>query len=687
MPSPTGADTNQRPFPAATYSADKVRRRPPARRRLQIFAVDPGASNRLDTAFINKTVIDVPWEGEATDANRSAGSVREEGEAAPANFLGPGPAGEYIEVVDVDPASGMAYPPIDLNDPYLLAENGLAPSEGNPQFHQQMVYAVAMRTIEAFESALGRRTLWARKRFEWEESDPKTGESKKKYREEYVQRLRIYPHALRQANAYYSPEKIALLFGYFPEMRSETDDEALGGMVFTCLSHDIVAHETTHALLDGLHRRYQEASNVDVLAFHEAFADIVAMFQHFTFTELLRYEIGRTRGDLREGHFMADLAQQFGAALNRSKALRSAIGLNPEVTNYASTTEPHERGSILVAAVFDAFLMIYRRRTEDLLRIATGGSGVLNPGAIHPDLVERFAREANRSAAHVLEICIRALDYCPPVDITFADYLRALITADADLVGVDKYGYRVAFLQAFQARGIYPDDVRTLSVESLRWSQPRTQLKGLCAFLRDPHDFLVSKEWRDPSAKFDWSRKSDRYKAYKAGELNAIMLHAWLAEHLTPEMANEFGLHLEKKDGDKTDGFRVRNGQPLFEVHSLRPAYRVAPDADIKNEIVAVITQRRRVTVDPSGTADLNKPGDSEEEFWFRGGCTLIIDPDNEDEPIRYAVSKRVMSDTRLEGQRKFLGQSQGLSLRALYFGGDSGTEHNEPFALLHIGH
>ena len=87
MSNPSGADSSKRPFPAAMYSADKVRRRPPSRRRLQIFAVDPGASNRLDTAFINKTVIDVPWEGEATDANRSAGSVREEGEAAPANFL------------------------------------------------------------------------------------------------------------------------------------------------------------------------------------------------------------------------------------------------------------------------------------------------------------------------------------------------------------------------------------------------------------------------------------------------------------------------------------------------------------------------------------------------------------------------------------------------------------------------
>jgi hypothetical protein len=42
--------------------------------------------------------------------------------------------------------------------------------------------------------------------------------------------------------------------------------------VFTCLSQDIIAHEVTHALLDGMHRRFNEPSNLDVLAFHEAFA-------------------------------------------------------------------------------------------------------------------------------------------------------------------------------------------------------------------------------------------------------------------------------------------------------------------------------------------------------------------------------------------------------------------------------
>jgi hypothetical protein len=52
--------------------------------------------------------------------------------------LKPGPVGEYLEVVDVDPASNACYAPVDLNHPNILHESGLAPSESSPQFHQQM---------------------------------------------------------------------------------------------------------------------------------------------------------------------------------------------------------------------------------------------------------------------------------------------------------------------------------------------------------------------------------------------------------------------------------------------------------------------------------------------------------------------------------------------------------------------
>ena len=374
---------------------------PPASRRLRIFATDPGASIELNTAFINEATVEVPWE-----TARSA-----------ENLLTPGPVGEYVEVVDVDPASARVYDPVDLNNPYLLAQDGLSPSEGNPQFHQQMVYAVAMRTIRNFEIALGRRALWAEREVAVAANDEKAEpDGPARTTRAFVRRLRLYPHALREANAYYSPDKRALLFGYFP---AENAIES-GQIVFTALSHDIVAHETTHALLDGIHRYYQQPTNVDVPAFHEAFADIVAIFQHFTFPELLQYEIQRSRGDLStQGDLMANLARQFGQAvgqIGQRGALRSAIGTKPSRDEYANAQEPHERGRVLLAAVFDAFLAIYNRRTQDLLRLASGGSGVLQPGALHPDLVGRLAEAATKSAQHVLKLSIRALDYMPPVD-------------------------------------------------------------------------------------------------------------------------------------------------------------------------------------------------------------------------------------------------------------------------------
>ena len=134
--------------------------------------------------------------------------------------------------------------------------------------------------------------------------------------------LRIYPHALREANAYYSPAKKALLFGYFPASATDPGRNLPGGMVFTCLSHDIIAHETTHALLDGMHRRLIEPTNPDVLAFHEAFADIVALFQHFTFPEVLRHQIAGRAATWRSRTCSASSPQQFGQAIGATGALR-----------------------------------------------------------------------------------------------------------------------------------------------------------------------------------------------------------------------------------------------------------------------------------------------------------------------------------------------------------------------------
>ena len=54
------------------------------------------------------------------------------------------------------PGLESIYQPVDLNLPAILLQGGLEPSEADPRFHQQMVYAVAMRTLENFDRALGR---------------------------------------------------------------------------------------------------------------------------------------------------------------------------------------------------------------------------------------------------------------------------------------------------------------------------------------------------------------------------------------------------------------------------------------------------------------------------------------------------------------------------------------------------
>jgi hypothetical protein len=45
--------------------------------------------------------------------------------------LQPAAIGEYVEVADHDPTIKKFYEPVDLDHDYLLAQDGLAPSESN----------------------------------------------------------------------------------------------------------------------------------------------------------------------------------------------------------------------------------------------------------------------------------------------------------------------------------------------------------------------------------------------------------------------------------------------------------------------------------------------------------------------------------------------------------------------------
>lgn len=370
---------------------------------------------------------------------------------APAERLEPGPKGHRLHVVDYDGSADRFYKSRSESpekDPYATVTD-IDRLVRDPHFHQQNVYALAMGTLFEFERALGRPV-------DWGFADPS-------------HQMKAAPHALLDANAYYSRESESLNFGYFP------DDD--GKRVYTCLSHDIVVHETAHALLDGLRSMYLNPSSPDQAGFHEGFADIVALLSVFRHHEIIEYALNSVTdrsGRIPRRHLTADklggtvlgkLGEEMGSALEgvRGTALRHSVTIKPDRRHYKSAryAEEHDRGELLVAIVLRVFLQIWVKRLTPLLEHA------------HSSLARSVAAEEGGTAAgQLLKIVVRAIDYLPPVDMTYRDYLSALLTADQQLYPDDnKYHYRQALMAEFEAFGIEPASRET---QDGCWAPPQS---------------------------------------------------------------------------------------------------------------------------------------------------------------------------------------------------------------------
>lgn len=370
----------------------------------------------------------------------------------PAEILAPGPTGYRIKVVDYNATERRAYASSkiyqdnsgNLLDPFApgASETPTDPAYqarllADPNFHSQNCYAIAMRTLGLFERALGRRISWS------------SG----------GHQLHIAPHAFALANAFYSEPDRALMFGYFFGDNGEP--------VFTALSHDVVAHETTHAILDGLRSRYTEPSGPDQAAFHEGLSDIVAILSIFSLREVVAAGLGAlpklpgpseamvlvpaaavTAAAIRASILLGIGAEIGGATGGGRRALRQSIEIEPDPTilDSPAMTQPHNRGEVLVAATMHAFVELWTAR---IAQLGTFAGETYNLTAV--------VDEGAKAASQLLQMAIRALDYCPPTDLDFDQFLAALLTADRELVPDDsRFGYRRTLRASFEAYGIVP---------------------------------------------------------------------------------------------------------------------------------------------------------------------------------------------------------------------------------------
>ena len=559
--------------------------REPVTRCLKIYTQDP-ATPRQDIAIAEAQV---PYEP-----------------------LSAGPSGCVMKVIDKDETRRrrkLPQPPevpgVDLDQLGVRAPTGVAPSTGDFQFAQQMTYAVAMITYDRFRQALGRTPDFSfGPRREDEPID--LDENKRE-----MVKLHIYPHGMEEDNAFYDPDRGALRFGYtFANERSVGFNQP-GGIIYTSLSHDVVVHETAHAMLDGMRAKFMLPSNADVDAFHEGFADLVAVFLRFQYRDLVKQAIKQSQ-DLNSG-LLTDIMRQWGQATGEDddsprKALRSAVVADQEPGQpvkeeflYKHGKEAHDLGAILVAAVFDAFRWIYSRKTAALRAI-----GRRSDGPPPAELIDLLTSEAVRLARQFLNIIVRAVDYCPPVDLTFGEYLRAMITADFDLVPEDPWGYREALVQAFRRYRVTVDDVPDLSEDSLLWKAPTVRFAPIAEL---SFDHLVHQS--EPGRISEPEERTRRANA--------------LGKFVTrPEHLEHFGLTQPGRRG------KLRIDPPVIE--SIRTMRRIGPDDSLAFDIVAEVTQRRRVG----------------KRRWFYGGATVIVDSRG---VIRYAIGKSVLSARR---QKRF---------------------------------
>ena len=319
------------------------------------------------------------------------------------DFFLDGPVSRRVAVLDFDAATGEIRAGARFTPPGVPPNKSKYGRYAFPEdegiysraFQQINAFATVLRTMYLFEEpdALGRPLTWA------------FG----------APQLLVLPRAGEWANAFYERESHSLQLFYIPR-----GNEA---PAFSCLSRDIIAHETAHAILDGIAPDLYNALTPQSLALHETIADLTALIMSFRSDKLRRAVLKATNGSIADSSAFSTVAPEFGQARdpsNPAPGLRSLLNektLNREdrsldafgQPNRVSRYDPHSLCQALAGALYTVMVKIHGG-------LATGYSSsgkALYIGG------ERFKR-----------MILRALDFLPPGEVSFADFGRAILAAD-----------------------------------------------------------------------------------------------------------------------------------------------------------------------------------------------------------------------------------------------------------------
>jgi hypothetical protein len=317
-----------------------------------------------------------------------------------------GPVAERVAIIDRDPSTGQMQPRVKWEPE---SETYVPADFSSPAGIAVSVFGLVLETLEMFE----RQDVLAQ-RIKWAFNSPQ---------------LLVVPNAGIWQNAFYDRYSRSLQFFSF--------DSPEGKTVYTGLSRDIVAHETGHAVLDGLAPALYDALTPQSLALHEAIGDLTAIVMALQSRRIQEWLLKKFGGRLSDDTPIPTIGDEFGYALGLKRPLRNAnnsFKIGAEVGE-----EPHNLCQVLTGACWKAIVKM--------------NNSCLDKANLLPDSPD-LAKNLGVFVRQVSRILFRPLDFIPPAEATFADYCRSVLRSDEVGFLQDDLGYREILREEFVSRGI-----------------------------------------------------------------------------------------------------------------------------------------------------------------------------------------------------------------------------------------